>query len=182
MLTVWILNSLYWAFVSVLWKWGPLTWWYTHTKWIHLIIPNTQLDFNRRRAASLTDATSMEYCRKRYSRLAIKDIGLVRQIKQWQFRIQSHRRLITTASVTTVNIIRAPNCGIQVNIVFRYSQHPVRGRSATETDHTTRKRGPSIILSYYNYTVAGKTCPLSQMFISVPCTEYLWIICTHSRK
>jgi hypothetical protein len=99
---------------------------------------------------------------------------------QWQFRIQTHCQLITTASVNTVNTIRAPNCGTQVNIVMRYSQHPVKGRSTTETDHRTRKRGPSNILSYYNYTVAGKTCPLSQMFISVPCTEYLWIICTHT--
>jgi len=42
----------------------------------------------------------MEYCRRRYLRLAAKDIGLVRQIKQWQFHIQSHCQLITIASVT----------------------------------------------------------------------------------
>ena len=43
MLTVWIFNSLCWAFVSVLWNWYPLTWRYTHTNLIHLIVPNTRV-------------------------------------------------------------------------------------------------------------------------------------------
>jgi len=186
MLTVLIFNTLYWTFVSVLWKWDPLTWRYTHTKWIHLIVPNTPLDFNRCRAASLTDVTSMEYCRRRYLRLAVKDIGLVRWIKQWQFRVQSHCQLITNASVITVNIIRAPNCGTQVNIVMRYSQHHVKGRSAMETDHRTRKRGPSKILSCYNYTKVG-TLIVATIYLQLIQNRYMFrsftvLQCSHQFK